>query len=172
MENKQRGNNIMPDKDDNDSKNITVARNRRARHDFFIMESMEAGIVLYGTEIKSVREGRVNIRDGYAKVDGGELWLFNVHISPYEKGTIYNKDPMRTRKLLVRKKEILKLHGKTREKGLTLIPLSMYLKDGKRAKIELAIAKGRQYHDRRDAIAERDAEREIARNIRERSKRD
>jgi SsrA-binding protein len=133
---------------------------------------MEAGIVLYGTEIKSIREGRVNLRDGYAKVDGGELWLFNVHISPYEKGTIYNKDPMRPRKLLARKKEILKLNSKTREKGLTLIPLSIYLKEGKRAKIELAIAKGRQVHDKRDAIAERDVEREIARSIRERSKRD
>jgi SsrA-binding protein len=133
---------------------------------------METGIVLYGTEIKSIREGRVNIRDGYAKVDGRELWLFNVHVSPYEKGTIYNKDPMRPRKLLARRKEILKLHSKTREKGLTLIPLSIYLKEGKRAKIELAIAKGRQVHDKRDAIAERDVEREIARNIRERSKRD
>ena len=153
MEDKQRGNGIMSDKNDNDSKNVTTARNRRARHDFFILESMEAGIVLYGTEIKSVREGKVNLRDGYAKVDGGELWLFNVHISPYEKGTIYNKDPMRPRKLLAKKKEILKLHSKTREKGLTLIPLSMYLKDGKRAKIELAIAKGRQVHDKRDAIA-------------------
>ena len=162
----------MSDSNDNDSKNITVARNRLARHDFFILEAMEAGIVLYGTEIKSIREGRVNLRDGYAKVDGGELWLFNVHISPYEKGTIYNKDPMRPRKLLARKKEILKLHGKTREKGLTLIPLSMYLKEGKRAKIELAIAKGRQVHDKRDAIAERDVEREITRNLRERSKRD
>jgi SsrA-binding protein len=162
----------MPDNNDNDSNNITVARNRRARHDFFILEAMETGIVLYGTEIKSVREGRVNLRDGYAKVDGGELWLFNVHISPYEKGTIYNKDPMRPRKLLVRKKEILKLNSKTREKGLTLVPLSMYLKEGKRAKIELAVAKGRQVHDKRDAIAERDVEREIARNLRERSKRD
>ncbi|MDR3165810.1 MAG: SsrA-binding protein SmpB [Synergistaceae bacterium] len=162
----------MADSNDNDSKNITVAGNRRARHDFFILESMEAGIVLYGTEIKSVRESRVNLRDGYAKTEDGELWLFNVHISPYEKGTIYNKDPMRPRKLLVRKKEILKLHSKTREKGLTLIPLSMYLKEGKRAKIELAIAKGRQVHDKRDAIAERDVEREIARNLRERSKRD
>jgi SsrA-binding protein len=136
------------------------------------MESMETGIVLYGTEIKSVREGRVNIRDGYAKADGGELWLFNVHISPYEKGTIYNKDPMRPRKLLAKKKEILKLHSQTREKGLTLIPLSIYLKEGKRAKIELALVKGRQVHDKRDVIAERDVEREIARNIRERSKRD
>jgi SsrA-binding protein len=114
----------------------------------------------------------VNLRDGYAKIDGGELWLYNVHISHYEKGTIYNKDPMRPRKLLARKKEILKLNIKTREKGLTLIPLSMYLKEGKRAKIQLAVAKGRQERDKRDAIAERDVEREIARNLRERSKRD
>ena len=155
-----------------DDKNITIARNRKARHEYFILEAMETGIVLSGTEIKSVRAGNVNLRDGYAKIDDAELWLYNVHISPYEKGTHYNKEPMRRRKLLVHKKEILKLHGKTREKGLTLIPLSMYLKDGKRAKIELAIAKGRQAHDKRDAIAERDVEREISRSMREHSKRD
>jgi len=155
-----------------DDKNMTVARNRKARHEYFILEAMETGIVLSGTEIKSVREGSVNLRDGYAKVDDGELWLYNVYISPYEKGTHYNKEPMRRRKLLVHKKEILKLLSKIREKGLTLIPLSMYLKDGKRAKIELAIAKGRQVHDKRDAIAERDVEREISRSMKERSKRD
>jgi SsrA-binding protein len=133
---------------------------------------MEVGVVLSGTEIKSVRAGSVNLRDGYARIDNGELWLYNVHISPYEKGTHYNKEPMRPRKLLARKKEILKLLIKTREKGLTLIPLSMYLKEGKRAKIELAIAKGKQAHDKRDAIAERDVEREINRSLRERGKRD
>jgi SsrA-binding protein len=162
----------MSDKKNSDDKNITVARNRKARHEYFILEAMEAGVVLSGTEIKSVRAGAVNLRDGYARVDGGELWLYNVHISPYDKGTHYNKDPMRPRKLLARKKEILKLQIKTREKGLTLIPISMYLKDGKRAKIELAMAKGRQAHDKRDAIAERDVEREIGRTLRERSKRD
>ena len=155
-----------------DDSNKTVARNRKARHEYFILEAMETGIVLSGTEIKSVRAGNVNLRDGYAKIEGGELWLYNVHISPYEKGTHYNKEPMRRRKLLVHKKEILKLQSKTREKGLTLIPMSMYLKDGKRAKIELATAKGRQIHDKRDAIAERDVEREISRSMRERSKRD
>ncbi|MDR3279662.1 MAG: SsrA-binding protein SmpB [Synergistaceae bacterium] len=159
-------------KTDNEHENKTIARNRKARHEYFILEAMEAGIVLSGTEIKSVRAGSVNLRDGYARIDRGELWLYNVHISPYEMGTIYNKDPIRPRKLLVRKKEILKLQSKIREKGLTLIPLSMYLKEGKRAKIELAIAKGRQAHDKRDAIAERDVEREISRNLRERSKRD
>ena len=159
-------------KKNSDDNNMTVARNRKARHEYFILEAMEAGIVLSGTEIKSVRAGNVNLRDGYGKVEGGELWLYNVHISPYEKGTYYNKEPMRKRKLLVHRKEILKLQGKVKEKGLTLIPLSMYLKDGKRAKIELAIAKGRQAHDKRDAIAERDVEREIGRSMRERSKRD
>ena len=162
----------MSDKNDSDNKNVTVARNRQARHEYFILEAMETGIVLSGTEIKSVRAGSVNLRDGYARIDGGELWLYNVHISPYEKGTYYNKDPMRPRKLLARKKEILKLLMKTREKGLTLIPVSMYLKEGKRAKIELAVAKGRQAHDKRDAIAERDVERELSRTLRERSKRD
>jgi SsrA-binding protein len=133
---------------------------------------MEAGIVLYGTEIKSVRAGSVNLKDGFARVDGGELWLYNVHISPYEKGTYYNKDPLRPRKLLVHKSQLLRLNMKIREKGLTLIPLAMYLKEGKRAKIELAIAKGKQQHDKRDSIAEKDAGREIARSVRERGKRD
>jgi SsrA-binding protein len=149
----------------------TVSRNRRARHEYFILESMEAGIVLYGTEIKSVRAGSVNLQDGFARVDGGELWLYNVHISPYEKGTYYNKDPLRPRKLLVHKQQLLRLSMKIREKGLTLIPLAMYLKEGKRAKIELAVAKGKQQHDKRDSIAERDAEREMARSVRERGKR-
>jgi SsrA-binding protein len=150
----------------------TVARNRKARHEFFIMESLEVGLVLSGTEIKSVREGRVNLKDGFARVDSGELWLYNVHISPYEKGTYYNKDPLRPRKLLAHRNQILKLQAKIREKGLTLIPLSMYIKEGKRAKIELAVSKGKQQHDKRDSIAERDAEREMRRNIKERSKRD
>jgi SsrA-binding protein len=150
----------------------TVSRNRRARHEYFILESMETGIVLSGTEIKSVRAGSVNLKDGFARVDDGELWLYNVHISPYEKGTYYNKDPLRPRKLLVHKSQLLRLNMKVREKGLTLIPLAMYLKEGKRAKIELAIAKGKQQHDKRDSIAERDAEREIARSVRERGKRD
>jgi SsrA-binding protein len=162
----------MSEKGDQEQGNTTVARNRRARHEYFIMEALEAGIVLSGTEIKSVRAGNVNLRDGYAKIDNRELWLYNVHISPYEKGTIYNKDPIRPRKLLVHKKELLKLQNKIREKGLTLVPLSMYLKFGKRAKIELAIAKGKQAHDKRDTIAERDVEREISRSLRDRSKRD
>ena len=150
----------------------TVARNKKARHDYFILESMETGIVLSGTEIKSVRAGNVNIRDGYARVESDELWLYNVHISPYEKGTHYNKDPLRPRKLLAHKLQILKLKMKIREKGLTLVPLAIYLKEGKRAKVEIAVAKGKQQHDKRDSIAERDAEREIGRSMRERNKRD
>lgn len=151
---------------------INVARNRKARFDYFIEESLEVGIVLSGTEIKSVREGRVNLKDGYAKVEQGELWLMNVHISPYDKGSYYNKDPLRPRKLLASKKQILRLFAKTREKGLTLIPLGMYIKEGKRAKIELALAKGKQGHDKRHSIAERDANREMSRAVREKGKGD
>jgi len=134
------------------------------------LDSFEVGIVLSGTEIKSVRDGRVNLKDGFAAVERGELWLYNVHISPYEKGTIYNKDPLRARKLLVHKAEIRRFVEKTREKGLTLVPLKMYLKEGRRAKIELAVAKGKQLHDKRDSAAERDAEREMSRALRRRSR--
>ncbi|KEJ93367.1 SsrA-binding protein SmpB [Synergistes jonesii] len=148
----------------------TVAQNRKARHEYFILDSFEVGIVLSGTEIKSVRDGRVNLKDGFAAVERGELWLYNVHISPYEKGTIYNKDPLRARKLLVHKAEIRRFVEKTREKGLTLVPLKMYLKEGRRAKIELAVAKGKQLHDKRGSAAERDAEREMSRALRRRSR--
>lgn len=146
----------------------TVAQNRKARHEYFVVDSFEAGIVLSGTEIKSVRAGKANLKDGFASVDGGELWLYNVHISPYEKGTIYNKDPLRSRKLLVHKAELRRLVEKTREKGFTLVPLKMYLKEGRWAKIELAVAKGKQLHDKRDSAAERDAAREIERAVRRR----
>jgi SsrA-binding protein len=161
----------MSDAKDKAREDHTAARNRKARHEYFILESMEVGIVLSGTEIKSVRAGHVNLQDGFARIDEGELWLYNVHISPYEKGTRYNQEPMRPRKLLAHRGQILKLQMKSREKGLTLIPLAMYIKEGKRAKIELAVAKGKQIHDKRDAIASRDAEREISRDLRERSKR-
>jgi SsrA-binding protein len=162
----------MPDERDNERGDRTIARNRKARHEYFILESMEVGIVLSGTEIKSVRASHVNLKDGFARVENGELWLYNVHISPYEKGTRYNREPMRPRKLLAHYKEILKLQSKSRDKGLTLIPLSMYIKDGKRAKVELAVAKGKQERDKRDAIAQRDVEREINRSIRERNRRE
>lgn len=148
----------------------TIAQNRKARHEYFIVDSFETGIVLYGTEIKSIREGHINLKDGFARVENGELWLYNVHISPYDKGTYYNKDPLRPRKLLVHKSEIRKLLSKTKEKGLTLIPLKVYIKQGRYAKCELALAKGKQLHDKRDSEAERDASREMERAMRQKSR--
>ncbi len=144
----------------------TVAQNRKARHDYFIIETFECGIVLTGTEIKSVREGRVNLKEGYAVIREGELWLTGVHISPYEKGSYYNHEPLRDRKLLMKRHEILRLFSRVREKGLTLVPLSVYIKDGKRAKVELALVKGKQLFDKRDAIAERDVKRAMERAVR------
>jgi SsrA-binding protein len=139
--------------------NTTVARNRKARHDYFILETFECGIALTGTEIKSVRAGRLNLKDGFATLDNGELWLMNVHISPYEKGSYYNHEPVRPRKLLMHKKEIMHLVGKVQQKGLTLAPLSVYIKNGKNAKVELALVKGKTKYDKRESIAARDAER-------------
>ena len=143
-----------------------VAQNRRARFEYFVLETFEAGIVLTGTEIKSVREGRVNLKDGYAKVEKGEMWLLNVHISPYEKGTHYNHDPVRPRKLLMHRNEIRKIFAALREKGLTLVPLAMYIKDSRYAKVELGLAKGKNLHDKRESMQDRDAVREIARAAR------
>ena len=143
-----------------------VAVNRKARHDYFILDSFECGIVLTCTEIKSVRAGNLNLKDSYASIENGEIWLYGVHISPYEKGTYYNHEPERDRKLLLHRHEITRLNSKTREKGLTLVPLSVYIKDGKRAKVELGLAKGRTTHDKRDMIADRDAKRDIARAVR------
>ena len=146
--------------------NKTVAQNRKARHDYFIVDAFECGIVLTGTEIKSVRAGNLNLKDSYASLDAGELWLVGMHISPYEKGTYYNHEPERRRKLLLHRHELLRLKGKVREKGLTLVPLSVYIKEGRRAKVEMALARGRTAHDKRDAIADRDAKRDMARAVR------
>ena len=146
--------------------NKTVAQNRKARHDYFIVDAFECGIVLTGTEIKSVRAGNLNLKDSYASLDEGELWLVGMHISPYEKGTYYNHEPERRRKLLLHRYELLRLKGRVREKGLTLVPLSVYIKEGRRAKVELALARGRTVHDKRDAIADRDAKRDMARAVR------
>ena len=150
----------------NHSNDKKVAVNRKARHDYFILDTFECGIVLTGTEIKSVRAGNLNLKDSYASIENGELWLYGVHISPYEKGTYYNHEPERDRKLLLHRHEIIRLNSKTREKGLTLVPLSVYIKDGKRAKVELGLAKGRTIHDKRDMIADRDAKRDIVRAVR------
>ncbi|MCR4818908.1 MAG: SsrA-binding protein SmpB [Fretibacterium sp.] len=143
-----------------------VAQNRKARHDYFILDTFECGIVLTGTEIKSVRAGNLNLKDSYASLEDGELWLLGMHISPYEKGTYYNHEPERRRKLLLHRHELIRLRGKIRERGLTLVPLSVYIKEGRRAKVELALAQGKTTHDKRDAIADRDARRDIARAVR------
>jgi SsrA-binding protein len=148
----------------------TVATNREARHLYFLLETLEAGIVLTGTEIKSIRAGRVNLKDSYAKVESAEVLLYNMHVSPYAYGNRENHEPLRTRKLLLHKGEILRLIGKTREKGLTLVPLRLYLDVRGRAKVELALAKGKHAWDKREAIAEREARREADRELRERQK--
>jgi len=138
----------------------TVATNRKAYHDYFIGERWEAGIVLTGTEIKSVREGRVNLRDSYVKVTEGEAWLLNAHISPYSQGNRYNVDPVRKRKLLLHSNEIRRLQNEATAKGQTIVPLRIYIK-GSRAKVEIALAKGKKEYDKREAIARRDQEREM-----------
>ena len=146
-----------------------IAQNRKATHDYYIEETYEAGMVLKGTEIKSIRAGRVNLKDSFARVEDGEVFLYGMHISPYEKGNRFNHDPERTRKLLLHKDEIRKLVGASREKGYALIPLKVYIRNGF-AKVELALAKGKKLYDKREAMAKRDAQREIERAFRERQK--
>lgn len=145
-----------------------IARNRKATHDYHIVETFETGIVLTGTEIKSIRQGRVNIQDSYARIENGELFIIGMHISPYEQGNRYNVDPTRTRKLLMHAKEINRLLGKTKMQGLTLIPLDVHLRNGF-AKIKLALAKGKKLYDKRATAAKRDADREIRRQLKERN---
>ncbi len=143
----------------------TLATNRKARHEYFIEETYECGIELKGTEVKSIRQGRLNLTDGYASVDNSEVFLKQVHISPYEQGNRFNQDPLRTRKLLLHKHEIRKLIGATTVKGYSLIPLSVYLKNGK-VKVELALAKGKKLYDKRQDLAKKDAQRAIERELR------
>lgn len=157
------------DKDAKQEEFKVVATNRKAYHDYFIEETHEAGIVLTGTEIKSVRAGSVNLRDAYAQVREGQMWLHNVHISPYEAGNRFNVDPYRSRKLLLHRKEINRLMGRAQEKGLTIVPLRMYMKKN-RAKVELALVKGKRQYDKRDTISKRDSDREIERAIKERER--
>nr|WP_321499581.1 SsrA-binding protein SmpB [uncultured Dethiosulfovibrio sp.] len=145
-----------------------VAQNRKARHDYFILDTYECGIVLSGTEIKSVRAGKVNLKDGYAKLEKGELWLMNVHISPYENASWGQHEPTQKRKLLMHRREILKIAIKVKERGFTLVPLSIYIKDGRWAKVELGLAKGKALYDKRDALAEKDAKRTIDREMKNR----
>jgi SsrA-binding protein len=138
-----------------------IVSNRKARHDYSILDTYECGLVLVGTEVKSLREGKASLADAFATVDDGEVWLRNVHIPEYTQGTWTNHTPRRTRKLLLHRREIEKLIGKTKESGLSLVPLSMYFKDGK-VKVEIALAKGKKAYDKRQTLAKRDAERDIS----------
>lgn len=144
-----------------------VATNRKAKHEYFILEIYEAGLVLKGSEIKSIRAGQVSLAQAYVSIDGNEAWLVNSHIAPYDEASRNNHDPLRTRKLLLHRKEIHKLADKVRQKGGTIIPLRIYLKDGK-AKIEIALAKGKKHYDKRADIAKRDAQREMDRRYKQR----
>ncbi len=142
------------------SESRLLASNRKAYHDYFLDDLQEAGIVLTGTEIKSVREGRMNLRDSYVQIRGGQAWLMNVHISPYSQGNRANPDPRRDRKLLLHKREIRRLQAAVQEKGLTIVPLRVYLKNN-RAKVEIALARGKKLYDKREAMARRDSERQV-----------
>jgi len=146
-----------------------VATNRKASHDYTLEENIEAGIVLMGSEIKSIRDSRVNLKDGYVQEQNGELWLMNVHISSYDQASVFGHDPLRPRKLLLHRKEIARLISRVREKGYTIVPTQLYLKKG-RAKVEIALARGKRQYDKRAAIAERDSKREVERALRERER--
>ena len=146
-----------------------IANNKKAYHDYFVLETYEAGIELFGTEIKSIRNGRVNLKDSFCSVDDGEMFVIGMHISPYEQGNRFNHEPLRPRKLLLHRQEINRLLGKTREKGFSLVPLKIYFSRGK-AKIELALASGKKLYDKRQDLAERDAKRDMERALRDRQK--
>jgi SsrA-binding protein len=148
-------------------KQRVVAQNKKARHDYFVQEAFEAGIELCGTEVKSIRLGRVNLKDAWCDFDGGELFVNGMHISPYEKGNIFNKDPLRRRRVLIHKREILRLYGLIKQQGLTLVPLEVYFK-GPYVKLEVGLCKGKKLYDKREDIAARDAKREADRAIKER----
>ena len=144
--------------------NKLIAKNPTAKHNYTINDTLEAGIVLTGTEIKSIRNGKVNLKDSYASIKNNEIYIYQLHISPYEQGNIFNKDPLRERKLLLNKREIYRLIGLTKQKGYTLVPISLYFKNNF-VKVELGIAKGKKLYDKRDEIAKKDAERYIQRHI-------
>ncbi len=145
----------------------TVAQNKKAYHDYFVLEEYEAGIELFGTEVKSIRQGRVNLKDAWCSIDNGEIFVNGMHISPYEQGNIFNRDPLRKKKLLMHKKEIHKLYGTIKQQGLTLIPLSVYFNKGK-AKIKVGLCKGKKIYDKRDVAAKKEVNRSIDREIKER----
>ena len=141
-----------------------IARNAKAFHDYFVEERYEAGVVLSGTEVKSIRQGGANLKDSFCQVKDGELWLYGVHISPYEKGNIFNKDPRRTRKLLMHKREIMRLMGTVQRDGLTLVPLNLYIKDS-RVKVEVGLCRGKKLYDKRASAADRDSKRAMDRAL-------
>lgn len=147
----------------------TIAQNKKAFHDYFVIESMEAGIELCGTEVKSIRNGRVNLKDSWCSIDDGELYIKGMHISPYEQGNIFNRDPMRVRRLLMHKREIMCLFGTVKQDGYSLIPLSLYFK-GSKVKVQLGLCKGKKLYDKREDMAARDAKRDMQRAIKERSR--
>lgn len=142
----------------------SVADNRKAFHDYYIEEKFEAGIILSGTEVKSIRAGKMNLKDSYVQIKDGEMWLIGVHISPFEQGNRFNKDPMRVRKLLMHKREIIRLFSIIKQEGLTLVPTQCYFKDGK-VKVEIGLAKGKKNYDKRDVQADKDAKRDIQRTL-------
>ena len=143
-----------------------VAQNKKAYHDYFVLEKLEAGIELFGTEVKSIRQGKINLKDSWCFVKDGEMFVNGMHISPYDHGNIFNRDPMRVRKLLMHKKEIMRLLGTTKQEGLTLIPISIYFKKG-RAKVQVGLCKGKKLYDKRDVAAKKDAQRTIERSLKE-----
>ena len=147
----------------------TIALNRKAWHDYFIEEKYECGIALFGTEVKSIRQGKVNLKESWAQIRKGEVWVEGMHISPYEQGNIYNRDPLRAKKLLLHKSEIRKLDNLVMRQGFTLIPLEMYLRDGK-VKVQLGLCKGKQLHDKRESMARKDSDKEIQRVLRQKQK--
>jgi len=141
-----------------------IANNKKAYHDYFIEEKYEAGLVLHGTEVKSLRQGKCSIKESFIRIENGEMFIYGMHISPYEKGNIFNKDPLRPKKLLLHRREIMKLFGKIKEKGYTLVPLQVYFTSG-RAKIEIGLAKGKKLYDKREDIAKKDQRRESERDF-------
>lgn len=146
-----------------------IAQNKKARHEYFILETYECGIELAGTEVKSIRQGKVNLADSYAGINNGEIWIKGMNVSPFEQGNIFNRDPLRERRLLMHKREILKLSQRIKEDGLSLVPLKVYLK-GSLVKVELALVKGKKLYDKRESIAQRDAKRNMDRAVRNRMK--
>ena len=152
---------------DKKQENRTIAENRKARHDYFVVETFEAGVELFGTEVKSLRGGNVNLKDSYCEIDEGELFALGMHISPYEQGNIFNKDPLRPKKLLMHKREIMRLAGLVSRDGYTLVPLSLYFK-GSYVKMALGLCKGKKLYDKRDDMAKRDADRIIERQMKDR----